>query len=286
LVLTASLFYYIASRAPIHSRLDQIPPNAFIVPWMAPNPSIDELNQNPQLPGQPPPFDLDVVMANALKLSMTFNISVPDGSRVVPGTVYLGHDSNYLYIGGEFVGMHTDPASDPKVEILPNYFQILFDVANDGTLYQPESGSRLSVFITPQGTWMWGYHDMMWTYLSAVQRTGWDLAENFYFPKAQPASALANVAVEYDNSTGTLTVLFSRYLRCPLNSAANALQMKPDERWTMGFLVELGYATHISTFGDYVDGWPRNIYPYLSNDSSWWPKLVIDLTNPAPSFST
>jgi hypothetical protein len=285
LVLTVSLLYYILPRVRINSRFDQIPSNAYIVPWMKPNPSIEELNQNPQLPGEPPPFDLDAVMTNALKLSMTFTINVSVGARIVPSTVYLGHDSDHLYIGGKFSEMYTNPASDPTIEILPNYFQILFDVADDGTLNQPESGSRLSVFITPQGTWMWGYHDMVWAYSRSNQRMCWYLAENFYSPISQPASALVDVAVEYDNSTGTLTMLFSRFLNCSLNSRADALQMKPDERWVMGFLLELGYATHISSFGDYVDGWPRKAYPYPDNNSSWWPKLAIDLSNPPPSFS-
>ncbi len=75
-------------------------------------------------------------------------------------------------------------------------------------------------------------------------------------------------------------VLFSRFLSRPALSEIDALQMKFGERWVMGFLIELGYNTWYGTYTDFVDGWPQKIYPYLSNDSSWWPKLVIDLTNP------
>lgn len=282
------MIYYVLPSVLHPLRRDPVPAGAYVVPWMRPNPSIEELNRNPQLPGSPPPFDIDTVMATALKLSMTFNISTPGGTRIIPSTVYLGHDSDYLYVGGKFIGMSTNPASDPHVAILPNYLQILFDVDNDGVLKTPESGSRLSVFITSNGTWMWGYHDLTWRYSQEGDRDIWILAENYYenyLHEPQPAYAIANVAVEYDNSTGTLTMLFSRFLYRPGNSAVNGLQMRPGERWVMGFLLELGYATHNSAFGDYVDGWPRKAYPYLSNDSSWWPKLAIDLANPPPSLS-
>ncbi len=85
---------------------------------------------------------------------------------------------------------------------------------------------------------------------------------------------------EYDNSTGTLTILLARKLSCPGNSEVNQLQMKLGERWVIGFLAQVGFITDLGQFQDYVDGWPSNIYPYESTDSSWWPKMVIDLTNP------
>jgi hypothetical protein len=282
--LVFSLFYFVLPDILHPLRRDSIPVGTYIVPWMKPNPSIEELNLHRQLPGEPPPFEIDIVMADALKLDITFRIEIPGETRVVPSSVYLGHDSDYLYIGGKFVGIGTNPASDPHVEIVPDYFEILFDVTNDGVLTSPESGSRLSVFITPQGTWMWGYHDMVWAYSSSGGRMCFYLAENYYFPEAQRVFSLANLAVAYDNSTKTLIILFSRFLRQPDNHEVNALQIKRGERWVMGFLLQLGYATHISAFGDYVDGWPQKAYPYSSNDSSWWPKLCIDLTNSPPEF--
>ena len=85
-------------------RIDTIPSDAYVVPWMQPNPSISVLKTYQSNPYGPPPFNVDSVMANALKLNMTFNITVSSGPRVIPSTVYLGHDEHYLYVGGEFRG--------------------------------------------------------------------------------------------------------------------------------------------------------------------------------------
>ena len=133
---------------------------------------------------------------------------------------------------------------------------------------------------------MWGYHDIVWAYSSSVKRMSWYLAENWYenSNRAPPGVALGQVAIEYDNSTGTLTMLFSRFLSYAANREVNALQMRSGEIWVMGFVLELGYATHISALGDYVADWPQQVYPYLSNDSSWWPKLAIDLSSPPEGF--
>lgn len=287
-ILIGSLIYYALPRVvypPL--RKDSIPSGAYVIPWMRPSPSIEELVH---VPINSPPWDIDAVMAGALKLDLTFNIAIPNGSRIVPSTVYLGHDTDLLYIGGKFQGMYTNPASNPLDEIMPNYFEIFFDVADDGVLKSPESGSRLSVFLAPDAGWhtgkMWGYHDMAWFYVRENEREHWVLADNYYewiLRKAQPAFAIENVVLEYDNSTGNLMTLFSRYLSRTGNSEVNALQMRTGERWVMGFLLELGYATHYSSFGNFVDGWPRKTYPYLDNDASWWPKLVIDLSNPPPA---
>jgi hypothetical protein len=252
---------------------------------MQPHPSIKELNLNAQQPYGPPPFDIDSVMATALKLSMTFNISLPGSMRVVPSTLYLGHDSDYLYVGGKFQGIGMNPVSTAN-QTLPDSLSMFFDVADSGVLRQPESGFRFSAYITQKWSGLWIYHDELWDdYVQEYGRASWIPADDYYtydLGKPQTVFSDGDGIKEYDNSTGTLTILLSRHLSCPGNSEVNAFQMKPGERWVIGFLTEIGYITDISQFGDFVDGWPKNIYPYLSNDSSWWPKLVIDLTNPPP----
>jgi len=283
-ILALGLTYYVLPQFAPRLRTDSVPPDAYTVPWMRPNPSIQELA--PQLPYSPPTFDIDTVMAQALRINMTFRIEIPNGTRIVRSTVYLGHDLDYLYVGGKFIGMFTNPASTLE-RTVPNIFSLFFDTASDGVLKNPESGSRLSSYITSTGTGAWIYHDLVWAYGAQVGRTEWILADNYYtiyLGKTQPVFAVGDGVKGYDNSTGTLIVLFSRYLQRPEISEVNALQMKRGERWVMGFLFELGYATN-SDAGDYVDGWPRKTYPYLSDDSSWWPKLVIDLSNAPSSFS-
>lgn len=289
-ILAGTLIYYVLPRVLYTLRRDPLPTGAYAIPWMRPSPSIAELAS---VPIDSPPWDIATVMAYSLKLSMTFTINIPNETRVIPSTIYLGHDTSLLYVGGKFEGMYTNPVSNPLGETLPNYFSIFFNVANNGVLKQPESGSRLSVFISPSADWhtgkMWGYHDMMWLdYSSSYGHAAWILADNYYeqyLHKAQPAFAIENVVLEYDNSTGTLIILFSRYLWRTGNSEVNTLQMRSGERWVMGFLLELGYAINSQPGTDFVDDWPQKTYPYLSNDASWWPKLVIDLTNPPPSFS-
>jgi hypothetical protein len=241
---------------------------------MKPDSSINQLPWN---------FDVSVVMKGALKLEMTFTIDLPNGTRSISSEIYLSHDSTCLYIAGRFVGVYSNPFSVPNGTTLPDFFQIMFDVPNDGVLKPPESGSRLSMFIYPDGAKIWGYHDVTWQYAPGYDRSVFWLADNL----VPPPSVLAwgsTFAKEYDNTTGTLTEVFSRFLNCSGNSDVNALQMQLGERWVMGFVLELGYATWSPGFGDYVDGWPRNIYPFLSNDSSWWPKMVIDLTNPPTTY--
>ncbi|MGQ9461427.1 MAG: hypothetical protein ACUVRA_09415 [Candidatus Bathyarchaeaceae archaeon] len=279
-VLAFSLIYYALSNFLYRLRIDEIPSDAYVVPWMRPNPSIETLKAMMQH------WNVDNVMIGALRLNISFSITITirNETRVVPSSVYLGHDMDYLYIGGKFTGMFTNPASEPNC-MLPNYFNILFDVDSDGKLAFPESGSRLSVLVF-NDTWMtsgW-YHDLLWTTgENEFHHSIWGFAEDYYFPKAQPAMAFGGGFAEYDDLTGTLAIIFSRNLRLPAISEVNALQIRPGERWTLGFLLELGFARY-SELSDFVDGWPQKIYPYLSNDSSWWPKLVIDLTNPPPEF--
>ncbi len=298
-ILTGSLVGYALPRyLPHPSRRDTIPLGAFIVPWMQPTPSIAELNIHGQSPNSTPPFDINAVMINALKLNIIFTIKIPDvvvdtpegkihilgETRTVPSTVYLGHDSKYLYVGGRFEGMYTNPGSAPN-DTVPNVFSVYFDVAGDGALQHPESGSNLAAFVSPTGPRGTSYDDMTWAYVHQYlgsDQWAWVLTWSYYnleLQKNQPVGAYGNAAMEYDIGSGTVTMLFSRLLRQPLNSEVNALQMRPGERWVMGFLLELGYNTN-SQAGLFVDGWPQNIYPYLSDDSSWWPKLVIDLANP------
>ena len=253
---------------------------------MKPNPSIAELK------AMGVPWDIDEVMAGALKINVTFKIECEYDSiketRVIPSIIYLGHDMECLYIGGKFIGMFTNPASKPD-EMHPNFLDVFFDVANDGKLTFPEAGSRLSITVYNHKwkTSGW-FHDLVWVEKEDLGRKwiGWLFAENYYFPKGVPGFAVKNAWAEYDNKTGTVTMIFARLLRQPKTLDTNALQMKPGERWVMGFMLELGYATSINDESgkyptkDFVDGWPKKAYPYLSNDSSWWPKIVIDLTNP------
>lgn len=257
--------------------MDSVPSDAYVVPWMRPY--------------QPYPYyyfgeilvssSIDTVMADALKLNMTFRISIWNGTtRVIPSTVYLGHDQNYLFIGGKFVGMYNNPANIFSSDE-PNVLGIYFDVGNDGILKTPESGSRyyVSIGVPPHETSVSAtYGDIIWAYEpTQSKRTIWWPAQNYLFPHGTSSTAFANGTARYDNSTGTVTILFARFLRRPGTEDFNAFQMRPGERWVMGFLFELWFE---KSFDNRVDGWPYSIYPYLSDDSSWWPKLAIDLTNP------
>lgn len=288
LIIILTSVYYILLQGPLRPlRKDAIPSSANVIPWMHPNPSIEQLNLHAQQPYGPPPFDIDSVMANALKLNMTFSISLPESTRVIPSTVYLGHDSDYLYVGGEFRGMGMNPVSTAN-DTVPNVFSIYFDVADDGLLRQPESGSRFADYITENWVGGTSYSDAIWVdYVREYKRASWILSFHYYtnyLGKPQTVFGYGDGTSEYDNSTGTVTMLFSRLLSCPGNADVNALQMRPGERWLMGFVLELSFATNGLTPQDYVDGWPKNTYPYLSNASSWWPKMVIDLTNPPPTY--
>jgi len=99
-----------------------------------------------------------------------------------------------------------------------------------------------------------------------------------------PPSAREDIVLEYENSTGTLTILFFRHLQKPENAEINALQMRCGERWVMAFNIELRIFLEYFENGLFVDGWPTNTFPYASHDSFWWLKLAIDLTNPPPNL--
>jgi hypothetical protein len=276
-ILIFGLVYYVLPNALHPLRIDIVPADAYIVPWMQPDPYFGNI---------PETFDIDSVMASALKLNVTFHIDTPNGTRVISSTVYLGHDSTYLYVGGKFVGMHSNPASVPYGDTQPNRFQIYFDVANDGVLETPEAGSGFGVTIdVPQDTLVgWQWPDMMWVYdpTHIYGHMIWMPADSYLETRdGQHVFSCAADAEEYDSSTGTLTILFARFLNRPEIANIDAMQMRPGERWVMGFILELAYQKELANM---VDGWPNNIYPYLSSNSSWWPKLVIDLTNPPPSF--
>jgi hypothetical protein len=231
-----------------------------------------------------PWFNIDSVMTKALKLTMTFRIRMWDGTtRVIPSTVYLGHDSQFLYVGGRFVGMGGNPSSEPNGWLNANDFKILFDVSNKGVLRTPEAGSLFDVFITSPGNELLSHSwdDVLWAYADDYKRMVWMPAQNYNNGQGVLNYSLANHVEGYDNSTGTITILFSRYLNKPEMANIDALQMKPGERWVMGFLIELGF---MKEWDDRVDGWPRPTYGVWSNDSSWWPKLAIDLSNPPTTY--
>jgi len=278
LILATGLFYYLLPNIFNPLRLDQIPDGAYVVPWMQPSASFEQLREETLVRGT---FDTDVAMANALKINMTFRINMWDGTtRVIPSTVYLGHDSQYLYVGGKFVGMYSNPDSDANSSA-PECFQVLFDVANKGVLQTPESGSMVGVTVrVPDDTfWGWQYHDVVWVYEGNVyKRMIWMPADNYYSGGFN--DSLKDEACGYENYTGTITMLFSRFLRVD-NAQVNALQMKPGERWVMGFLFELWYQ---KVLDNRVDGWPQKTFGAWSSNSSWWPKMVIDLTNPPSTY--
>jgi hypothetical protein len=232
-------------------------------------------------------------MAGALKLDMTFTINVLNQTRVIPSTVYLGHDADYLYVGGQFHNMYRNP-TDNGSTTYPNVFGILFDVINKGQFTFPEAGSLVSDYLFPDASLQfnaasWTFEDLFWGTVTGDQTPGWQLQIDFYWPKGEPAFAEKDMAAEYDNVTGTLTVLFSRYLCQPGNSLTNAFQMKPGERWVMGFMLMMGYTNENAVFagpasrGGFLATWPEG-YSFESNDSSSWPKLVIDLTKQPATF--
>jgi len=176
--------------------------------------------------------------------------------------------------------MGLNPNNDPNTT-LANYMSIFLDVDDNGTLSFPEAGSQIVVFVY-NDTWTTNglYDDLLWTdYNNVLQRASWVRAEDYTFPNASPGITLANGFAEYDNPTGTLTFIIARCLRYPAMDKINALQMQPGERWVMGFVLQLGFGSDGGPMSDNVDGWPRTIYPFLSSDSSWWPKLAIDLSN-------
>jgi len=285
-VLTGSLIYYVTPDVFHPLRTDKVPAGAYIVPWMQPSPSIDTLepdwwnNEH---------WDPDMVMASALKLNMTFTITIPNGTRVIPSVVYLGHDTEYLYVAGKFRGMYRNPYAG-KDDGIPQYVALFFDANNDGILTYPESGSRFMAGFGESNRWnpggVSGCDDMIWTRdpWNWYQHDIWLSAENYYNDRnvRLPKPATLNNTWEYDNSTGTWMVLFSRYLLGSDDPHTNAFIMRNGERWVVGFNLELGYTPGGVATEMLADGWPQKTYPYLSNDASWWPKLVLDLSNPPP----
>lgn len=271
-------------------RRDAIPSGAYVVPWMTSTESIASLYATPP---QAQPWNLTAAMRGSLTLDITFNIALPNGTRIVHSTIFLGHDLNLLYIGGIFRGMYSNPNShtnpDGSYDVPPNYLKMLVDVNNDGVLKAPESGSDPVVFVPclfdPSrcglGSGGWGsidtfpgYDDLAWVnYVPEYRHGGFDLTSHICL---QP-STLAGIATEYNYSSGDLVIVFAKRLSQP-NSCADGLQMRSEERWVVGFLFELGYAKE-APLSDYVSGWPITAYPYLSTDSSSWPKLAIDLAN-------
>lgn len=272
-VLAFSLFYFVLPRILFPLRIDPIPSGAYMIPWMRPEPSRETLQTMNS-------WSIDTVMADALKLNITFNIHTPSGTRVIPSTVYLGHDSEYLYIGGKFREIFANIT--PVSVGLASCFSLYLDVDNDGVLEFPECGSAFISSIWPSDTWrpygLWYMDDMLWYY------DEWKSRNDYYSTKSFiPPSALEDMALGYENSTGTLTIIFSRCLQKLENTEINRLQMRKGERWVMGFNVELRIFLEYLD-GPYVDGWPMSTFPYSSPDSSGWPKLVIDLTNPPLGF--
>ncbi len=281
LAICECLCIYDITRLPSF-RFDPIPLDAYIVPWMRLNPPIEELEKSSWRYGvEDIPWDIDVVMADALKLNITFKIKIPNSTIVVPSLIYLGHDMELLYIGVKSVGiLHQNTTA-----FLPNYLKVIFDVFfdadNDGKLTFPETGSRLWVFIYNNSILGWAAMDWVWT-----DYDGWSNIDCCY-AGVVPAKTCKDMLVDHDNQTGTITILYSRFLRRSEIAEVNTMQIKIGERYVMGFLIGLGFQTeepnNAIEINEYVDGWPKK-FSYESNDSSWWPKLVIDLTNPPQEF--
>jgi hypothetical protein len=154
--------------------------------------------------------------------------------------------------------MGRNPASNSSEHpgwIEPNYLEIFFDVANDGVLAFPESGSGFGVNIDKETNWrtnmISSVEDMVWTNYKSVSKSArWVFAIDV----GMNVRTWGLADAQYDNSTGTLIFIFSRYLWKPGYYTSNALQMRPGERWVMGFLLELGYATWYSEYSNFVDG--------------------------------
>ncbi len=286
LILIGSFLYYALPNVLFPLRIDSIPDGAYVIPWMRPNPSIESLQGIP-LPSRP--WVIDSAMTGALKLNMTFRIAIPGETREVPSTVYVGHDEEYLYVGGNFSGIGRNPYTNAQA-YYGAYFNILFDVDNSGKLTFPEAGSTLEAVVPPpenhtmhdyDSPIIYYYMDKVWrNYIATVKRGAWDLADS----TGMLVMTYGDMVAEYDNGTGTLVVLYARHL-WKNGYYSNSLQMRPGERWVMGFMLELGFMNPTGeAYEEYYDGWPRNAYPYLTNDASWWPKLAIDLTNQPTTF--
>jgi len=90
---------------------------------MRPNPPIETL-KNAQNP-----WDIESVMDGALRWEVTFSIDIKSEVRVVPSTIYMCHDMDYLYIGGRFIGMFLNPTNEPTV-----YYPNIFDFSTLPTM--------------------------------------------------------------------------------------------------------------------------------------------------------
>lgn len=271
-------------------RRDSVPNGTYVIPWMTPTQSPSALNA---IPLQSQPWNLSAAMLGSLRLDVSFNIVLPNGTRSVSSTIFLGHDFNLLYVGGIFRGVYSNPTSSwdsnhSNFHAPANYLKVLFDPDNDGVLNAPESGSGPYAFLAcpfnpsqcglgsngwGSGELVAGYVDLAWVnYVKEYGHGIFDLASNV----CNQPSTVAGLAEEYNYITGDLVVFFARRLDQP-NSCANGLQIQAGERWVMGFLLELGYANEAAPLTDYTAGWPLKAYPYLTNAASSWPKLVIDL---------
>ncbi len=287
LLLTRNLYW--PNTSP---RIDPLPQGAYVIPWLTTSPNIGAIDATPPTNQ---PWHIDLVMRGAMTFDVNFHIPLPNGTRLVPSTVYVGHDQNFLYVGGIFRGIYSNPTSTSTVEYNER-FNLLLDTDNDGILTNPESGSVLlanigcSLYPSNCGLgadgWgasalAYGYTDMAWNeHAPFIERSAWEFAGDICTAKGLTyISSVGGYTVEYNVWNGTLVVLFSRHLFVP-GACNNGLQMRLGERWVMSFLLELGYQNQTAIYQDLMDGWPMNVYPYLSNSTTSWPKLVVDLTNP------
>jgi len=120
----------------------------------------------------------------------------------------------------------------------------------------PESGLRVSVTVH-NGTWQTTYwfHDEIWYYYDPpVDRECWVFDYEYYHPKGVPGFSIERCTAEYDDSSGTMTLLFSRHLRYSETAEINGLQMKSGECWVMGFNIEIGIHGQYYLEGYYTDG--------------------------------
>lgn len=292
IVLTVSLIVVLNPfQHPL--RRDNVPSGAYVSPWMQPKSSLNALASMAQ---SSLPWNIGFVMQGSLRIDATFNVPLTNGTRSIPATIYFGHDPSTLYVAGVLHCIYGNPTSSASV-FYTDYFRVYFDSDNDGIVTQPESGSMDS-FTEPcpflpthcnSTSWIYPftafYHDETW-FDNALGsgNPGWGFPQDY----CQQPTSLVAWASEYFIPNGTWTFAFSRLLNVP-DSCLNSLQMRAGERWAIGFIMEVGYSNGSpiggqSPYQDFVGGWPRNTYPDLNQDASWWPKLVIDLANPPTKY--
>jgi len=280
ILLVGGIVYYIVQTNISFLRRDRIPSNAIVVPWMIPNPSVETVftySINSQ------PWNIESVMAGSVKISASFAIKLVNETRNVSSTVYLGHDSTYLYVGADFHGIFLNPTAVNNTNAPPHIFAMLFDVDNEGNLTFPEAGTLVDVGVFENASLnhdqeVWSFDDLFWW-----NSQYWSQGYEYYSPKAAPGHAVKAEAVEYDNVTGTLTIVYSRSLSDPSDSQINKFQMKSGERWVMSFMLMAGFADRYNLYQNMIVSWPQG-YSFQSADSSWWPKLAIDLGNPPNTY--